>query len=524
MSEGFRDLSPIPNTSNMVSKESLANTPPPETQEGIFRNLQVGIGSEAFRVTEEGMWLGAENYIDAPFRVDMEGNVELTGYIAVGGAAADVNAGTVTIDGGKITAESIESNQIASNAIISRLIASEQVLATHIKANTITANEIAANTITASEVAANVFVATGGAAGDVNAGTTTIDGGKITTNTITATQIAADTITGTQIKSDAIETKHLKSDTIETKHIKTDQITTNRINNAAVDGNKIANNAVENKHVLNVSADKLNAGTIKVGGTARPNSITIRDGGASDNFLVWRSSEDVLRGRIWADGDGYMGLQGVGARIYFYCGSNLSGAGVLRLVLYSGSTQNTMYGGFETRGNFNVWANQDGSGYRLGVGSTMNVNVHVNQYGAAGTHNIGGSSTYFNYMNARGFTTHSLTSFDSPVKMPSGEEVDDITALKMIKERKELKDKTSGRALLDKRSFPIDTQVKAYDSETGEQYPRDKNDDPVIEGKSRPDADAVDLVQFTSLLFGALKQLAGRVEELEKECNKNVKI
>lgn len=490
----------------MIDKGNRANTPPPNTQEGVFMSLQVGASQEGFYVREKGMWLGAELFEEAPFRVDMEGNVSLTGYIEVGGAAQDVNEGTVTIEGGKITADTITADQIAawtitadeidSNAIVSRVIAAEQILATHIKANEITANEIAAGTITADEIQAGIFVVTGGAAGDVNAGTTTIDGGKIT--------------------ADTIETKHLKSNTIETKHIKTDQITTNRINNKAVDGNKIDDSAITNGHIHSLSADKLTAGTIQVGGTSRPNSITIRDGGAGDNFLVWRSPGGTLRGRVWTDESGYMGLQGVGARIYMYCGSNLSGAGVLRLVLYSGLTQNTMYGGFETRGHFNVWANQDGTGYRLGVGSTMSINVHVNQYGTAGTHNIGGSGTYFNYMNAKGFTTHSLTSFDSPVKMPDGQEVDDITALKMIKERKGMEDKNNGRTLLDKRSFPVETQVKAFDSETGKQYSRNKNGDPIIDGESRPDADGVDLVQFTSLLFGGFKQLVKRVEELEK--------
>lgn len=41
----------------------------------------------------------------------------LSGYIPTGGAAADVNSGTVTISGGKITANTIEADQISANAI-----------------------------------------------------------------------------------------------------------------------------------------------------------------------------------------------------------------------------------------------------------------------------------------------------------------------------------------------------------------------------------------------------------------------
>jgi hypothetical protein len=95
MSEGFRDLSPIPNTSNMVSKESLANTPPPETQEGIYRNLIVGVGNHVFKVTEQGMWLGAEEFQNAPFKVTMDGAVTIGGYLSdaylkEGEAASDI--------------------------------------------------------------------------------------------------------------------------------------------------------------------------------------------------------------------------------------------------------------------------------------------------------------------------------------------------------------------------------------------------------------------------------------------------
>ena len=125
--------------------------------------IEVGTGAVAFKADQSGIWLGAHKWADAPFRVDMEGNVvassaTMTGYIAAGGAASDVNAGVTTISGGKITAASITADRLDTS-----------------------------------------YIVVGGAAGDVNAGATTISGGKITTNTITATQIAANTITATQM-------------------------------------------------------------------------------------------------------------------------------------------------------------------------------------------------------------------------------------------------------------------------------------------------------------------------------------
>ena len=57
--------------------------------------LQVGAGSTVFRADEQGIWLGAEQFASAPFRVDMQGNlvansVTLSGYLQVGEALGDV--------------------------------------------------------------------------------------------------------------------------------------------------------------------------------------------------------------------------------------------------------------------------------------------------------------------------------------------------------------------------------------------------------------------------------------------------
>lgn len=78
-------------------------------------NISVGSGNSIFRVqTGVGMWLGNATFGSAPFRVDMNGNatatsLTITGYIATGGAANDVNTYATTISGGKIRTGSIES-------------------------------------------------------------------------------------------------------------------------------------------------------------------------------------------------------------------------------------------------------------------------------------------------------------------------------------------------------------------------------------------------------------------------------
>jgi len=41
--------------------------------------MQVGYGSEGFRVDKSGLWLGANRFADAPFKVAMDGSLEITG-------------------------------------------------------------------------------------------------------------------------------------------------------------------------------------------------------------------------------------------------------------------------------------------------------------------------------------------------------------------------------------------------------------------------------------------------------------
>lgn len=64
------------------------------------------------------LWAGASAPGSAPFRVDKDGNVTatsitLSGYVAVGGSAADVNGNATTISGGKITASSIAADRLS---------------------------------------------------------------------------------------------------------------------------------------------------------------------------------------------------------------------------------------------------------------------------------------------------------------------------------------------------------------------------------------------------------------------------
>jgi len=93
---------PIINAFNDVKRKPF---PQPEGIGGFddlrsIAALQVGAGNRAFKSDESGIWLGAHKWADAPFKVDMQGNLVATqatiGGSIVGanitlGGAADVN-------------------------------------------------------------------------------------------------------------------------------------------------------------------------------------------------------------------------------------------------------------------------------------------------------------------------------------------------------------------------------------------------------------------------------------------------
>lgn len=196
--------------------------------------MQIGEGTKVMRADQSGFWLGAAKWADAPFRVDMQGNatatsITVSGYIVTGGAAGDVNAGAVTVSGGKITAASVTIAKLdftpltssgATTEVIATINASAEGItieadniaiagtttftagwaaATNAETdidvlNTANAPAAAGADVTGSNTAADTALVSGLAAARVAgwahaSDTTKIDGGDIYTNTVTATQI-----------------------------------------------------------------------------------------------------------------------------------------------------------------------------------------------------------------------------------------------------------------------------------------------------------------------------------------------
>jgi hypothetical protein len=89
------------------------------------KQISVGFGSRVFRVDRDGMWAGAETYAAAPWKVDWDGNmvassITISGYVATGGALADIGAGNITetyIGSNAISASKIQANAITASKI-----------------------------------------------------------------------------------------------------------------------------------------------------------------------------------------------------------------------------------------------------------------------------------------------------------------------------------------------------------------------------------------------------------------------
>ena len=116
----------------------------------VGSNASNGSGAQSyvqFQADKFAIWSGSSNI--APFIVD-GGVVYIDQARIKDGAILDAKIGS--LDGGKITANSITATQIDANTITATQIATDTITATQIAGNTITANEIAADTITGTQI------------------------------------------------------------------------------------------------------------------------------------------------------------------------------------------------------------------------------------------------------------------------------------------------------------------------------------------------------------------------------------
>ena len=378
---------------------------------------------------------------------------------------------------------------------------------------------------------------------------------QLATNSVTANAITAGTITTAEIASNTITAGNIAAGAVKASEIDTDAVTAVKIAANAVEADKIKAGAVTATKisVSTLSAITANLGTITAGAISGTTLTLPYSTLATTGYLSWVNNSN----KIWVDSSQYMGLQANGDRHYFYHSSTL-------YALFQLGSQAVFYDGVYSSGNFNCTGNARIHGNPIYLSSSgtlaqINQDYYIGQSGYfidfttsggaiwfgqslipnSTAYNIGSSSQYWNNVHYHALVAHSFKSYDNGVTMRDGTVIkSDLEALRMIKDSELADDK--GRTYLDKRSFPVEMFVPAQDAE-GNEFERNEKDYPMIvkkksklsmkEGevedttpREEPFADGVDMVQFVSLIFGAVKEIADKVDDMEKRLSSLEKV
>ncbi len=348
-------LAVIPTTDQSGNATSLSN----------LQAVNIGDGGlNVFRADKSGIWLGSNKFATAPFKVDMSGNVTassiiLTGYVATGGAAADVNANLTTISGGKITALSITSAQIAANTITSGQLSTSLLYAGTITLDT---NGQIKGGMTGYDSGSGFFLGMSGgiykfAVGNSAGNKMTWDG---TTLSITGSLVGGDIAIGSgnnifKADSNGIYLGNATFGSAPFRVSMAGAVTASSLTltNASIgSGSSYAGNAIADTYIGNLTAAKITSGTITIGGTSQPSNLIIVESsagsaGSTTSLLRWESTGGTLRGKHWTDSSGYMGYNAIGGRHYFYTANNEN-------VVFQDGVQAIFNTGISCRGTFNV--------------------------------------------------------------------------------------------------------------------------------------------------------------------------
>ena len=150
------------------------------------------------------------------------------------------------------------------------------------------------------------------------------------------------------------------------------------------------------------------------------------------------------------------------------------------------------------------------------IDAALTLSKDCNSSSAGGT-NLGSATLYFNDISYKTLTDRGcLGWFDDGVELQDGRIVSDCQALMEVKKHP-TKKTIYGVPMLDYKSFPRVAYKKADKitygkdgSRISELLPRDQEDEPI--GGS----DGVEMTSMFSIVIGAIKELTGRVEALEK--------
>ena len=209
------------------------------------------------------------------------------------------NAGaTIIFADGHITADGITTGTLDADIVNVINIDAENITVNYLSATKIQGGILNCSTMTVQNLEAGSII---GQFVNINGMliAQSIHGEKIMAETLSADRISAHTITADRIVAHEISTEQISHQNVDGEYILMDQ--------------SIRNRAVYS----DLSASKLTAGTLSVGGTGKVNLINLdQSGGYGDAFLRWSGGS-----RIWSDGSNRIGMNSIGSPMYIYVNS-----------------------------------------------------------------------------------------------------------------------------------------------------------------------------------------------------------
>jgi len=308
--------------------ESKPLTPPIERQDsnsfGQFGALQVGgLGAKALRIDDQGLWLGAFKFADAPFSVSMEGAITGTS-----GTIAGWTIGSTTISKNNATLDS--AGQITLGTANDIAILSSVNTTYRLWIGDATAGNAAFSVTKAGALLATSATITG---------SITATSGTIGGFTIGATYLYAGSGASTCGLSPA-DYPFWAGATYADRASAPFRVTPA---GAITATSATITGAITTAAGSSLSANYLDAGNISVGGTGQVDAILIKsDETHGDKNLRWEGLS-----RIWEDASNNLGIRAT-ASVYLYAGNYSQEAS-----FHSGS-QSVFYHGVDCRGNLNI--------------------------------------------------------------------------------------------------------------------------------------------------------------------------
>jgi len=101
MSNEFKEIKDAFHNIAPIEEEADWLKPASDGEIGRFKEATFGEGINSFRADSQGIWLGAETFGAAPFRIDMQGNMYLISQVTSGYIMIDAENSRIIVNDGK---------------------------------------------------------------------------------------------------------------------------------------------------------------------------------------------------------------------------------------------------------------------------------------------------------------------------------------------------------------------------------------------------------------------------------------